>query len=193
MIKDLFDNKDLKASDIPQLSIFDMSDVDRLYNLSGYAFSHIFLLFDIDSNEQTLLDFMFKHFNESTERGLFLPSSPMIESFIDITRSLYVGSTKDYKQEIHRKHSPKWHIEVSNSFNEYLLANFRKFTKDDMSHVLESKDFLSKGYTMNSNYPVFSLLHMLLIELTMVETDEVDDTTLISKCIQKLYQNSNSK
>ena len=149
------------------INMFDnqSEDVERYFDFWSENFAGIFLIYDVDHTSKDALENMFVKFQNETESGLLLLSSPCIEILSEPNRikELSVEHLKEYKTE--RK---AWVQEkTSNSVENYIINNF----EDLVIQFLKQNCIESGNYNV-MEHPQFVLQKInLLNERTYINDD----------------------
>lgn len=182
------------------INMFDnqSEDVERYFKLWSENFAGIFLIYDVDHTSKEALENMFFKFQDETEAGLLLLSSPCIEilSEPNRTKELCVEHLKEYKTE--RK---AWvQDKTSNSVENYIINNFEdliiQFLKQNcresgnnnvMEHpeyVLQQINLLNDRTYINDDfqpvlYRYFTTTLYVCIAYILGLTKEIDNSIIV--------------
>lgn len=126
-------------------------DFERFFKGINGNFAGIFIVYDVDHTSKTDLELMFQKYNDETDRGLLLLSSPCIEVLADIGRvkPLLCNHLKEYKSELNVKFNTEGMESAQNyiikNFNELVLYYIDKNTKESGNdNVMEHPQFVLK-------------------------------------------------
>lgn len=139
----------------------DDSSIEKLIKERVNSFNGIFLIFDVDHNDNNDIEKMFNTFNDESE-GLLLLNSPCLEVLADNQeeyKKQRFSHLKEYKSIIHKKvcNSNKSFIDVlKDNIYKYMLFFLNKNEKDFnekniMEHPKLVKDQINK-YNIRKNY-----------------------------------------
>lgn len=132
-------------------------DFELYFNKIIGHFAGVFIVYDVDHTSKEELDEMFEKYNDETDRGLLLLSSPCIEVLADIgrTEELKCNHLKEYKSELNVKFNlagcESAEKFIIDNFNELVLFYIEKNTKESgCNNIMEHPQFiLSKINELN--------------------------------------------
>lgn len=188
------------------INLFDgtINSLDNIILDPFSLFAGVFLIYDVDHTSKEKLEKMFEKFQNETDNGLLLVSSPCIEILGDTDRKeeIKVNHLKEYKKERN-----KW---VSNqklpSYQEYLINNFEKLAlyyldkntiDSSNSNVMEHPSFVIKminqynerKYIDNDNQPVvyryFTTVVYVCIAYINGLTKEIDNVEIVRQFFER--------
>lgn len=95
--------------------------IEKAFRLSSTKFKGIFLIYDVDHNDQADIEEMFSKFQDESS-GLLLLSSPCIEVLgeYDFNHELRFNHLKEYKSRL----NVKYNHEGYKSVEDYIIKNF---------------------------------------------------------------------
>ena len=95
--------------------------IEKAFSLSSTKFNGIFLMYDVDHNDQTDIEEMFAKFQDESS-GMLLLSSPCIEVLgeYDFHQEARFNHLREYKSRL----NTKYNIEGYNSVEDYIIKNF---------------------------------------------------------------------
>lgn len=111
-------------------------DFELFFNEIDGKFAGIFIIFDVDHTLNEELEEMFKKYNDETENGLLLLSSPCIEVLAEKGRvdPLKCDHLSEYKSKLNSKFNAEGHQSaekyIINNFNELILYYIDKNTEE---------------------------------------------------------------
>ncbi len=99
-------------------------DFELFFNEIEGFFAGVFIIYDVDHTSKEDLKEMFEKYNDETDKGLLLLSSPCIEVLADIERKkdLICNHLKEYKAEL----NIKFNLAGFDSAEKYIMQNFEK-------------------------------------------------------------------
>lgn len=106
--------------------------IEKVFHYSAYHFSGIFLIYDVDHNDNDDIDRMFNKYNNESD-GLLLLNSPCLEVLADLNvdknRELKYKHLKEYKKSLNMIHNSNGDESAVN----FIIKNFNGI----MLHFLE--------------------------------------------------------
>lgn len=111
--------------------------IEKLFHYPTYHFSGIFLIYDVDHNDNEDVEMMFNKFNNESD-GLLLLNSPCLEVLADLDidkkRELRFGHLTEYKTKLNKYHNANGDNSsinyIANNFDEIMLR-FLKMNKNE--------------------------------------------------------------
>ena len=107
-------------------------EIERLFHYPTYHFSGIFLIYDVDHNDNDDVELMFEKFNNESD-GMLLLNSPCLEVLADTNfdenREEKFKHLREYKRKLNKYHESSGNV---NSMN-YIINHFDEI----MLHFLE--------------------------------------------------------
>ena len=132
--------------------------VEKLFHYSTYHFSGIFLIYDVDHNDNEDVDIMFKKFNNESD-GLLLLNSPCLEvladTSIDEERELRFHHLKEYKKLLNKYHNLNGNENsvkyIINHFDE-LMLQFLEMNKNEFNenNIMEHPRLIKDKINMDN-------------------------------------------
>ncbi len=173
--------------------------------ISG-KFAGIFIIYDVDHTSKSDLEMMFQKYNDETDRGLLLLSSPCVEVLADNGRvePLFCNHLREYKSELNVKFNTKGLESAQN----YIIKNFNKLalyyiekntTESGSDNVMEHPQFvLKKINELNERngissdcksvyYRYFTTVIYVCIAYIKGLTKEINNVDLIKEFFLKEY------
>lgn len=149
------------------LRLFDnrSEDIERYFKTWSENFAGIFLIYDVDHTSKEALENMFLKFQDETESGLLILSSPCIEILSEPNRvkEIRVEHLSEYKKERKVWVDNKTHNSVEN----YIINNF-----EDLIIEFLKQNCKDSGSNNVMDHPEFVLHQInLLNERTYVNDD----------------------
>lgn len=183
--------------------------IERLFHYPTYHFSGIFLIYDVDHNDNDDIDTMFNKFNNESD-GMLLLNSPCLDVLadenIDISCGIKFNHLTEYKKilnERHCKSGNKNSIEfINNHFNEIMLhfleLNMKEFNdKNIMNHPKLVKDKINldnlrincknkdESYVI---YRFFSTVMYVAIAYANKLTSEINNYDIVRKWFESFSE-----
>lgn len=135
--------------------------IEKAFSLSSTKFKGIFLMYDVDHNDQTDIEEMFAKFQDESS-GMLLLSSPCIEVLgeYDFHQEARFNHLKEYKSRL----NTKYNIEGYNSVEDYIIKNFDEacikfldlnYKEFNEPNIMEHPSLIIKSIAKNEriNYP----------------------------------------
>lgn len=124
-------------------------DFERFFDGLNEQFAGVFIIYDVDHTSKEDLEAMFNKYNDETDAGLLLPSSPCIEVLADIehTDELQCESLKTYKSKMNINCDASY----KSSAEKFIMENFfdlalfyiRKNTRESgLVNIMEHPEFV---------------------------------------------------
>ena len=193
------------------LKLFDSneSDLDRLFSNCSNCFQGIFLIYDVDHNNEKDIEKMFNKFPEETG-GLLLLSSPCIEVLgeYDHSHILKYNHLKEYKSYLNNFYNKNYGLSVE----EYIIENFEELclyylekNKEDfneeniMEHprlIIDKINSLNKRMNCNDkekSYVIYNYLTTVVyVFIAYINglTKEINNYSLVRDFFEKQYIHS---
>ena len=185
-------------------------DFERYFNDVQVSFAGIFIIYDVDHTSKEELVEMFDKYNDETDRGLLLLSSPCVEVLADPNRTekLECNHLKEYKAQL----NVKYNIDGFDSAENYIIKNFnglilnfidKNTTESGSNNVMEHPQFvLSKINDFNERiympdgtpyvlYRYFTTVIYVCIAYINGLAKEIDNVELVKNFfIEKMKENS---
>ena len=115
--------------------------IEKLFHYSTYYFSGIFLIYDVDHNDNDDINLMFNKFNNESD-GLLLLNSPSLEVLSDLEveteRELRFNHLSQYKKNLNMLHNKLGNgnlIEYVNSNFDEIMLKFLKMNKNEFNEL----------------------------------------------------------
>lgn len=119
--------------------------IDKLFHYPTYHFSGIFLIYDVDHNDNKDVELMFNKFNNESD-GMLLLNSPCLEVLADINvdskRELRFNHLSEYKKNLNVYHNLKGNKSSVNYIIEHfdeIMIYYLKLNRDefDENNIME--------------------------------------------------------
>ncbi len=173
-------------------------DFELFFNGMEGLFAGVFIIYDVDHTSNEELEEMFEKYNDETDKGLLLLSSPCIEVFSDVERKedLICNHLKEYKKEL----NIKFNQAGFESAEKYIMQNFDKLalyyidkntTESGLNNIMEHPRFvISKINELNDrgtdfdgeewvHYRYFTTVIYVCIAYINGLVKEIDNVTLV--------------
>lgn len=129
----------------------EIDSIEKLFNYSVNYFSGIFLIYDVDHNDNDDINEMFDKFNDESS-GLLLLNSPCLEVLSDtgIKEDYFIkcNHLTEYKSRLNVYHEKHGNINlkeyIKNNFNKIILYFLDQNTKEFNEHNIMNHPFLVK-------------------------------------------------
>ena len=186
-------------------------DIERFFGFATNYFQGIFLIFDIDHNDEQDVEDMFKMFQDEYS-GLLLVSSPCIEVLADLDNKIigkkkFYDLSKEYKGVLNlffdkNHHCNVWEYITDNFFNLLIKAlekNYNDFKENNiMEHpklVIEKinkinirNNYQRNGITITEcEYHYFTTVIYVFIAFIFGLTSEIDNYSKV----KEFFENNN--
>ena len=137
-------------------------DVEALFGYNSNDFYGIFWIYDVDHNDNEDVEKMFSKFNDESENGLLLLSSPCVEVLSDynIARILKCEHIREYKRLLndywnkngYKNAKDYINCNISNLLVYFLDKNVKDFNDENiMNHPSEIIEFINKNNTRDND------------------------------------------
>ncbi len=97
--------------------------IEKLFHYQAYQFSGIFLIYDVDHNDNDDIDLMFNKFNNETD-GMLLLNSPCLEVLADTNANMKqekrFNHLSEYKKSLNKYH----YVNNKQSSIQYIISHF---------------------------------------------------------------------
>ena len=96
---------------------------EKVFQKCAEPFSGVFLIYDVDHNDEDDINKMFKKYNDETDEGLLLLNSPCFETITGSHELIYnkeIGHLTEYKTELNKSFSEKHNCSAC----EFIKNNF---------------------------------------------------------------------
>lgn len=176
-------------------------DTERVFRFKPHFFQGIFIVYDVDHNDEKDIEEMFNIFNNEHGNGLLLLSSPCIEVIGDEDFEIRRGKWKHLKE-----YKKQLNIYCQNRFKcsgieDYIKKNFSKemvrlldknradFKEDNiMEHPQRIIEFINKNNIRNNEeddkyvfYKYFSSVFYIILAFIAGKTREIDNYEEVRK------------
>lgn len=180
-------------------------DTEHIFNFKTCFFKGIFIVYDVDHNDEEDIEEMFSIFDDEFNNGLLLLSSPCIEVIGDEDFEIKRGRWKhvtEYKHELnkycydHFNHGIEEHIK--NNFSKEMLRllskNHKEFKNNNvMEHPQEIIEFINKNNIRHNEknntyvlYKYFSSVFYVILAFIAGKTREIDNFEEVKKYYEEL-------